>query len=144
MKRIFFLLALLFNLSNAAGTYDTYFFTDTEEKYSLFWLNYHTSADFTAAGLASADATAIISLRPITLLLNVANNTNITGTDMLRIREASHRISIPDQNTTMTDYNALGIKVFDFNFLMALMGGLIGFAFAFFLVYSILNIGKKG
>jgi hypothetical protein len=143
MKKIFFLLFSLFTLSNAAGTYDSYAFTDTEEKYALFFVNYYTSADFTAIGLSSSDASAIIGLRPISLLSNVANNSNITGTDMLRIREASHRVSIPDQNDSMTQYNALGVRVFDFNFLMALMGALIGFAFAFFLIYSILKIGKK-
>jgi hypothetical protein len=143
MKKIFFLLFSLFTLSNAAGTYDSYAFTDTEEKYALFFVNYYTSADITAIGLTSTDASAIIGMRPISLLSSVANNVNIAGTDMLRIREASHRISIPDQNDTMTQYNALGIRVFDFNFLMAFIGALIGFAFAFFLIYSILNIGKK-
>lgn len=142
MKKI---IAILFSLSAlyGAGTYDGYAFTDTEEKYALHWLNYYTSADFTATGLASADATAIIGLRPITSLLSVSNNTNITGTDMLRIREASHRISIPDQNTTMTAYTPLGIKQFDQNYLMALAGLLIGFGFAFFLIYSILNISRN-
>lgn len=152
MKRIIFLLALFFSLSNAAGTYDTFAFTDEEEKYSLFFCNTATSTEMTNTGLAAADYTAISGLRPFanstpalisSSLLSIANNANITANDMKRIRERSYTMIIPDHNDSMTQYNALGIQVFQFNFLMSLMGALIGFAFAFFLIYGILNIGKK-
>ncbi|MDP3465345.1 MAG: hypothetical protein Q8R86_06200 [Sulfuricurvum sp.] len=151
MKKIIFTFFSLFALSYGAGTYDTFVFTDTEEKYSLFFCNTATSAEMVAIGLASADYTAISGLRPLlnstssqisSSLLSVANNTNLTGNDMKRIRERSYTISIPDQNTTMTSYNALGIKVSDFNYLMALTGLLIGFIFAFALISSIQNIAR--
>ena len=142
MKKIIIALFSLFALSHASGTYDGYFFTDTEEKYALFFCNYYTSSDIVANGLASNDATNILSNRPISALLTVSNISTISGTDMERIREISHIVSIPDQNTTMTSYNALGVKVSDFNYLMALCGLLIGFIFAFALITSIQNIAK--
>lgn len=142
MKKIIIALFSLFALSHGAGVYDTYSFTDTEEKYALFFCNYYTSSDIVATGLASNDATNIINLRPISSLLNVSNISTVSGTDMERIREISHIVAIPDQNITMTSYNALGVKVSDFNYLMALCGLLIGFIFAFALITSIQNIAK--
>lgn len=140
MKRFLLLIPLLFSLSNAAGTYDGYTFTDTEEKYSVFWLNNYTTADLTATGLATADASAIYALRPLanstpaqisSSLLSVANNTNITGTDMLRIREASHRIVIPPQSP-FDDYNStLGITVNEQNYLYGFTGLIVGAGFYF-------------
>ncbi len=142
MKKIIISLFSLFALSHASGTYDTYTFTDTEERYALFFVNYYTAGDIQSIGLNSTDSTNILNLRPITSLLDVANLSSTTGTDMKRIREVSHLVSIPDQNTTMTSYNALGVKVSDFNYLMALCGLLIGFIFAFALISSIQNIAK--
>lgn len=138
MKRFLLLVSLIFNLSYGAGTYDTYSFTDTEEKYAVFWLNNYPTADLTAVGLTATDATAIYGLRPLanstpaqisSSLLSVANNTNITGTDMLRIREASHRITIPPQSP-FDDYNStLGITVRDQNFLYGFTGLIVGAGF---------------
>lgn len=131
MKRFLLLISLLFSLSNAAGTYDGYAYTDTEEKYAIHWLNYYPSADIVAMGLTTTDATAIIGLRPISSLLTVANNTNISGADMLRVREASHRITIPPQ-APFDDYNStLGITVRDQNFLYGLTGLIVGSGFYF-------------
>lgn len=142
MKRIFFLFALSFSLLNAAGTYDGYAFSDEEELYSLHFVNTSLSTEMTGIGLSAADSTAILGLRPITALSGVASNANITGRDMVLIRSRSYAVEIPDHNTSMTEYNALGIKVFDFNFLMALTGLFVGFVFLFFLVYTTIDISR--
>ena len=76
-------------------------------------------------------------------LNTISINSNISGPDMKRIREASYRIDIPD-HSKFTDINSsLGIKQSDINYLSALSGLLIGFAFAFFLIYSIVNISRN-
>ncbi len=125
----------------SAGTYDGYSFTDEEEKYSLFFVNTALTTDMTGIGLASADATAILGLRPITSLSTVASNTNITGKDMLYIRSRSYAVDIPD-HSEYNQYTALGIKQYDHNFLIALIASLIGFAFAVLLTYAVLNISR--
>lgn len=150
MKKIILLSSLFFSLSFGAGTYDGFSFTDEEEKYALFFVNYYSSTDFTKIGLATADYTALAGLRPFAnstpaqisnSLLTIANNSNIASTDMKRLREVSHTISIPDH---LQDINtSLGIKQSDANYLSALVGLLIGFAFAYFLIYTITNISRN-
>lgn len=141
MKKIFFLLFSFYNLAFSAGTYDGYSFTDEEEIYSLHFVNTALTTEMTGIGLASADSTAILGLRPITALSTVASNTNITGKDMLYIRSRSYAVDIPD-HSIYNQYTALGIKQYEFNFLMALMGSFIGFSFVFFLIYSVVNISR--
>lgn len=131
MIRSLFFISVLLSLSNAAGVYDTYFFDDTQEKYSLHFVNTALTADMTGCGLASADATAIIGLRPITSLATVAANTNITAKDMLYIRERSAAISIPDQSIYSDMNISLGITNREKNFLSSLSGVLFGFTFMF-------------
>lgn len=124
--------SLLFSLSNAAGTYDGYVFDDTQEKYSIHFLNTALSTDITGLGLSSTDATAIRSLRPITSLSTVASNSNITGKDMLQIREHSAAITIPDQSP-FSEYNEqLGLTANQINFIFALAGLFTGMVFFFF------------
>lgn len=142
MKKLVLSLFSLSALLYSAGTYDTYLFTDEEEIYSLHFLNTALSTDITGIGLASADATAILGLRPIVSLATVANNTNITGRDMVLIRSRSYAVDIPDHSFYNDYHTSLGIKIYDYNFLMALMGVLMGSLFAFGLIYSILNISR--
>lgn len=142
MKKLVLSLFSLSALLYSAGTYDTYVFTDDEEIYSLHFVNTALSTEISSIGLTTTDATAIIGLRPITTLLTVANNTNITGRDMLLIRSRSYAVDIPDHSVYNAYHASLGIKIYDYNFLMALMGVLMGFLFAFGLIYSILNISR--
>lgn len=130
---------LLFSLSYAAGTYDGYYFDDTQEKYSIHFLNTALSTDITGLGLSSTDATAIRSLRPITSLATVASNTNITGTDMLLIREYSAAITIPDQSVYSDMNLSLGMRTSDANFLYGLTGLFVGFGFMFGFLYLIVR-----
>lgn len=131
MKSLLLALSLSFSLSYAAGTYDTYYFTDTQEKYSLHFLNTATTAELTGSPLATADASAIQGLRPITSLATVAANSNIAGKDMLYIREQSAKITIPDQSG-YSDINAsLGITIEHQNFLYGLTGLIVGMGFYF-------------
>lgn len=139
MKRSLLLLAILFNLSNASGTYDTYFFNDTEEKYSLHFVNTALSTEMTGIGLASADATAILGLRPITSLATVASNSNITGRDMLLIRSASYDVVIPDQSIYSEMNTTLGITNHEANFLYGITGLIVGFGFMFGFLYLIVR-----
>lgn len=126
MKKSILLLCALSSLSFCAGTYDGYAFTDFEENASIYFLNYHDKVSITGLGLSSADATAIIGMRPITSLATVASNSNITGTDMALIRAKSHII---DWNIYTND---LGMTLTDTNFLYALSGTLFGFTFLYF------------
>lgn len=141
MKKIIFALFSFCSLLFSAGNYDGYAFTDEEEKYSLHFVNTALTTDMTGIGLSSADSTAILGLRPITSLATVASNSNITGRDMLLIRSRSYAVEIPD-HSIYNNYTALGIKQYEFNFFMALMGSFIGFTFVFFLVYSVMNISR--
>lgn len=152
MKKTILLLSLLFNLSFASGTYDTFYFTDEEEKYTLFFCNTATSTEFTNAGLAASDYSSLSALRPFasdtpahisSSLVTIANNTNITGNDMKRLREWSYRMDIPDHSKYSDINTSLGIKQSDVNYLSALVGLLISFAFAFFLIYTIVNISRN-
>lgn len=129
MIRFLLTITLFFSLSNAVGTYDTYYFSDTQEKYSLFFLNTSLSTDMTGIGLAVADSTAILGLRPITSLSTVAANANITGRDMLLIRERSASISIPDQSIYSDMNTTLGITNHEANFLFGLTGLIVGMGF---------------
>lgn len=131
MIRSLFLISFFVSLSNAAGTYDAYYFDDTQEKYSLHFVNTALTTELTGSGLASADATAIIGLRPITSLATVAANANVTGKDMLYIRERSAAISIPDQSIYSDMNTSLGITNREKNFLSSLSGVLFGFTFMF-------------
>ncbi len=131
MIKSFLFLSLSINLLFASGTYDGYAFTDEEEKYSLHFVNTSLSTEMTGIGLASADATAILGLRPITTLATVANNTNITGRDMLLIRSASYNVSIPSHSYIYDVNDSLGITNRDKNFLSSLSGVLFGFTFLF-------------
>lgn len=141
MKKIIFTLFSFCSLAFSAGTYDGYAFTDEEEKYSLHFVNTAIATDLSGIGLTTTDATAIQGLRPITSLTTVASNTNITGRDMLLIRSRSYAVEIPD-HSIYNEYTALGIKQYEFNFLMALMGSFVGFTFVFFLVYVVVNISR--
>lgn len=141
MKKIIFVLFSFCSLAFSAGTYDGYTFTDEEEKYSLHFLNTALTAEITGLSLTTTDATAIQGLRPITSLATVASNSNISGRDMLQIRSRSYAVDIPD-HSIYNNYTPLGIKQYEFNFLMALMGSLIGFSFVFFLVYTVVNISR--
>lgn len=141
MKKIIFILFSFCSLLFSAGTYDGYAFTDEEEKYSLYFVNTSLTTEMTGIGLTSTDATAIIGLRPISSLTTVASNSNITGRDMVLIRSRSYAVEIPD-HSIYNEYTALGIKQYEFNFLMALMGSFIGFTFVFFLVYTVINISR--
>lgn len=141
MKKIIFTLFSFCSLLFSAGTYDGYSFTDEEEKYSLHFVNTALSTEMTGIGLASADVTAIIGLRPISSLTTVASNSNITGRDMVLIRSRSYAVEIPD-HSIYNEYTSLGIKQYQFNFFMALMGSFIGFTFVFFLVYTVINISR--
>lgn len=152
MKKIISLLSLFFSLSHASGTYDGFFFTDEEEKYALFFVNYSFSADFTKIGLATADYTALSGLRPYAnstpvqisnSLASIALNSNITGNDMKRLREVSYTVITPDHSKYSDINTSLGIKQSDANYLSALVGLLIGFAFAYFLIYTIINISRN-
>ncbi|MBV5334551.1 MAG: hypothetical protein JZU49_01950 [Sulfuricurvum sp.] len=134
MKKIILILCTLYSLSFSAGTYDGYVFNDYEENGSLYFCNYYDYQSFVYLGLSTADATAIINMRPITSLLTVANNVNITGTDMARIRAKSHII---DWNI-YTDN--LGMTLTQTNFLYALSGLLFGFVF---LLVSSIIAGRK-
>lgn len=131
MIRSLFLISFFVSLSNAAGTYDSYYFDDTQEKYSLHFVNTALTTELTGSGLASADATVIIGLRPITSLATVAANANVTGKDMLYIRERSAAISIPDQSIYSDMNTSLGITNREKNFLSSLSGVLFGFTFMF-------------
>lgn len=131
MIRSLFLISFFVSLSNAAGTYDAYYFDDTQVKYSLHFVNTALTTELTGSGLASADATAIIGLRPITSLATVAANANVTGKDMLYIRERSAAISIPDQSIYSDMNTSLGITNREKNFLSSLSGVLFGFTFMF-------------
>lgn len=141
MKKIIYTLFSFCSLLFSAGTYDGYFFNDEEEKYSLHFLNTAFTTEMTGIGLSSADSTAIIGLRPISSLSTVASNSNITGKDMLYILSRSYAVEIPD-HSIYNEYTALGIKQYQYNFFMALMGSFIGFTFVFFLVYSVMNISR--
>lgn len=59
MKKIIFTLFSFCSLLFSAGTYDTYAFTDEEEKYSLHFVNTALSTDMTGIGLTATDSTAI-------------------------------------------------------------------------------------
>lgn len=139
MFRALLLLLFIFSLSNAAGTYDTYYFDDTQEKYSLHFVNTALSTELTGSGLAFADATAIIGLRPITSLATVAANANVTGKDMLYIRERSAAISIPDQSIYSDMNTSLGITNQQANFLYGLTGLIVGMGFMFGFLYLIVR-----
>lgn len=139
MIRSLFFISVLLSLSNAAGTYDTYYFDDTQEKYSLHFVNTALSTELTGSGLASADATAIIGLRPITSLATVAANANVTGKDMLYIRERSAAISIPDQSIYSDMNTSLGITNQQANFLYGLTGLIVGMGFMFGFLYLIVR-----
>ncbi|OHD86353.1 MAG: hypothetical protein A3I60_00400 [Sulfuricurvum sp. RIFCSPLOWO2_02_FULL_43_45] len=141
MKKIIFILFSFCSFAFSAGTYDGYAFTDEEEKYSLHFVNTSLSTEMTGIGLTTTDSTAILGLRPITSLTTVASNTNITGRDMLLIRSRSYAVEIPD-HSVYNEYTALGIKQYEFNFLMALMGSFVGFTFVFFFVYVVVNISR--
>lgn len=145
MKRILLFVALFFSFSHGATvTFKTVTFTDQEQNQTSVVLNYSSYIDFINLGFSGTSAGYILNCRNIlTPTLTCVSNSGLVTSDLMRLREYSYLIKLPDQNTSMTQYNSLGIQVFQFNFLMALMGGLIGFAFAFFLVYAILNIGKK-
>lgn len=145
MKKIIFTLFSFCSFLFSAGTYDSYVFTDVEEKYALHFVNTALTTEITGSGLSTADSTAILGLRPITSLTIVASNANITGRDMLLIRSRSYAVEIPD-HSVYNQYTALGIKQYDYNFLMALLGTLFGFVFVYFMVYTIVNIsrGLKG
>lgn len=145
MKRILLLVALFFSFSHGATvTFKTVTFTDQEQNQTSVVLNYSSYQDFINLGYTATKVGYVTTCRnSLTPTLTCVSNAGLATADLMRLREYSYLVKLPDQNTSMTQYNALGIQVFQFNFLMALMGGLIGFAFAFFLVYSILNIGKK-
>ncbi len=113
MKRIILFVALFFSLSSAAGTYATVPFTTDEELASNYMIAYYPYQSFVDLGLS---ATSV-------------------NTYIMPCRYS--------YTPTLSCVLSKGLSSFQFNFLMALMGGLIGFAFAFFLIYGILNIGKK-
>jgi hypothetical protein len=152
MKKILFLMSLLFSFSFASGTYDGFDFTDTEEKYTVFFANTATSSEITSIGLSNADYNAIASMRPLPdnnisslddSCSKIASNSNITGNDMKRLREWSYRVVIPDHSSYSDINTSLGIPQSQINYLSALSGLLIGFAFAFFLIYSVVNISRN-
>lgn len=141
MKKIIFTLFSFCSLLFSVGTYDSYTFTDEEEKYALHFLNTALTTEITGSGLSTADSTAILGLRPITSLTTVASNANITGRDMLFIRSRSYAVDIPD-HSVYNQYTALGIKQYEYNFFMAFLGSLFGFTFVFFLIYNVVNISR--
>jgi hypothetical protein len=152
MKKILFLLSLLFSLSFASGTYDGFSFTDSEEKYTIFFANTATSAEITAIGLSTSDYTAIAGMRPLadnnissldSSCNQIASNSNITGNDMKRLREWSYRMVIPDHSGYCDINTSLGIPQCQINYLSALFGLLIGFAFLFFLIFTVVDISRN-
>lgn len=129
MKRFLFFFTLCFNLSYASGTYDGYAFTDEEEKYSLHFVNTAINTEMTGIGLAAADSTAILGLRPITSLSTVASNTNITGRDMVLIRSASYAVEIPPHSYIYDVNDSIGMTIHEQNFLYGLTGLIVGAGF---------------
>jgi hypothetical protein len=129
MNRLLLLIPFVLSLSHASGTYDGYFFDDTQEKYSLHFVNSALTFEMTGAGLDQDSAMAILDLRPITSLSMVESNVYIDGKDMLYIRQRSAAVTIPDQSIYSDMNTTLGITNRDKNFFSALSGTLFGFSF---------------
>ena len=135
MKKIIVLFFSFFAL-HAAGKYDGVYFTDSEEALSLTFVNYYPYQDIVDLRISTTDAGTIVNNRPYANLSTVANLSGIVTADMQRIREASHLVNPPEV------VNALGLTLTDHQFLMSLMGALIGFLYSFGLIYTILNIAR--
>jgi hypothetical protein len=122
------------------------YFSDYEQNASEFLVSYYPYSTFTSLNLSTTNAGRILTCRnnnsyPI---LTCASSAGLANTDLMRIREYSHLIYPVDANITQPYYvctNSLGVSDFQFNFLWALTGILIGSLFLFFFI-SIVT-GKK-
>lgn len=138
MKRIILLLSLLFSLSYASITLQGVSFTDTEENASTYLITYYPYQTFLDMKLSSGT--------PINAIMNCRNNKtpslscispSCTAPDLMRIREYSYLIDW----SLVT--NSLGINQRAYVSIMGVLGALIGFTFAFFLIYTVVNISRN-
>lgn len=137
MKKIIILLFSLYSFSFGAITLKLVDFNDIEENQSTFVISYQSQQYLSDLPLSSQRVTNVLTCRNNgTPTLTCISNAGFTTADLLRVREAGYL----QENQPI---NALGIKTFDYNFLMALLGLLIGVLFAFGLIYSVMNISRE-
>jgi hypothetical protein len=142
MFRFLLFFSLLYNLSNADMiTVNGVDFTDQEQNQTFVVLSYSSYQDFLNLSLSQTSVLSLMNCRD-TNQIGFTCASSLSSSELRRIREYSYLVTLPDQNITMNSYNPLGIKVYEFNFLNALMGGLIGFSVLLFFLYTITNISR--
>jgi len=142
MFRFFLLFSFFYNLSNADTiTVNGVDFTDQEQNQTMVVLSYSSYQDFLNLSISQASGLVLLNCRD-TNQIGLTCASSLSSSELRRIREYSYLVTLPDQNITMNSYNSLGIKVYEFNFLNALMGALIGFAILLFFLYTITNISR--
>jgi len=140
--KVLVLIFALFSFAFSSGTYGGYFFTDSEEKYSLFFVNFYPQSDLVNIGLAPDDVSSILLGRSFPTLTDVTNIPSLSSSDLLRIREMSHLVVIPDQSGA-SDINAtFGVHQYEINYLHLFVGILVGFLFALGMILTAIQIGR--
>lgn len=136
MKKIIILLFSLCVYSFGAITLKTVVFNDQEELQSTYIIKYQQYQYLINTQLTATQAGYITTCRNNgTPTLSCASTAGLTTANLMRIREAGYL----QENQPI---NSLGLKLFDFNYLMALAGLFIGVLFAFGLIYSVMNISR--
>ncbi|MDD2358720.1 MAG: hypothetical protein PHX13_12495 [Thiovulaceae bacterium] len=141
MKKIILFLSLFFSLSYGAITLKTVTFTDQEQNASAYLVSYYPYQSFIDLQLTSTQVGYIMTCRNNNTaqasMLSCASSAGLTTANLMRIREASYLIDW----SLVT--NALGINQRAYTTIMGLMGALIGFIVAFFLIYTVVNISRN-
>jgi len=142
MLRFLLLFSLLYNFSNADTiTVNGVDFTDQEQNQTMVVLSYSSYQDFLNLSVSQTSALSLLSCRD-TNQIGLICASSLSSSELRRIREYSYLVTLPDQNVSMNTYTPLGIKQYEFNFINALMGGLIGFSVLLFFLYTITNISR--
>lgn len=137
MKHFIVIAVLLSSFSYGAITLKTVVFNDYEENSSTYLVKYYPYQHFINMQLTATQAGYIMTCRNNnTPTLTCGSTAGLTTANLMRIRESSYLIDW----SLVT--NSLGINQRDYWFLMGLLGSLIGFVIALFLVYGVMNISR--
>lgn len=136
MKKILLFLSLCAFLHGSV-TVQGITFNDYEQNASNFLLHRYPLQTFNDLGFSSLSSSIVFNCRDLgTPTIECVSNSGLTVSDLLRLRDQSYLIDW----SVVT--NSLGINQRDYNSLMALFGVLVGFLFAFGLIYAVLNISR--
>ena len=143
MKKIILFLSLFFSFLQGAITLQTVSFTDQEQNASAYFVSYYPYQSFIDLGLTSTQVGYIMNCRDNNInvssdvMLSCVSNAGLTSSNLRRIRENSYLIDW----SLVT--NSLGINQRAYVTIMGVLGALIGFTFAFFLIYTVVNISRN-